>query len=202
MMTLPEAFDPIQCALLVMDCQPVVLSAIDNAGELIRNINRATAVVRQHGGHVVFVRVALNDLDYLKIPPTNKVFAPARKSLRFHADSTVTAIHPGLHVEDGDTIVRKTRMGSLSTTNLDERLTNLGVYTLILAGAHTSGAILSTVCDAADRDYQLVVLSDCIADANRDAHRVLMKHVLPRQAEISTAAGLGRLLGCTARKVG
>jgi nicotinamidase-related amidase len=201
-MTLPQAFNPSQCALLVMDCQSAVLSAIDDHDELIGNINRATAMVRRQGGHAVFVRVALNDLDYVTIPPTNRVFFPARQSLRFHTDSTDTAIHPGLDIDDGDIIVRKTRMGSLSTTDLDERLTNLGVYTLFLAGAHTSGAVLSTVCEAADRDYQLVVLSDCISDVNREAHRVLVKHVLPRQAEICTLAHLDRLLASTSRKVG
>jgi nicotinamidase-related amidase len=201
-MTLPETFDPTQCALLVMDCQPAVLSAIDSHDELIGNINRATAVVRQYGGHVVFVRVALNDLDYVTIPPTNRAFSAATKTLRLHTDSTETAIHPDLDVQDGDTVTRKTRIGALSTTNLDEQLTNLGVFTLILAGAHTSGVVLSTVCDAADRDYQLMVLSDCISDANREAHRVLMKHVLPRQAEISTVASLNRLLASTSRKVG
>ena len=201
-MTVLEAFSPTQCALLVLDCQPAVLSAIENRDELVDNINKATAAVRKYAGHVVFVRVALNDVDYATIPPTNRVFSAARKSMRFHNDSTDTAIHPGLDVAGSDIVVRKTRMGALANTDLDERLTNLGVYTLILAGAHTGAALLSTACDAADRDYQLIVLSDCVADANREAHRVLLRHVLPRQAEISTVAGLDRLLASASVKAG
>ena len=55
----------------------------------------------------------------------------------------------------------KTRFGSFSTTNLAAHLHGRGIDTLIVAGISTGGVVLSTVRDAADRDYRLYVLSDC-----------------------------------------
>jgi nicotinamidase-related amidase len=67
------------------------------------------------------------------------------------------------------------------------------VDTLVLAGISTSGVVLSTTRDAADRDFRLLVLADCCADPDPDVHRVLIEKVLPRQAEVidlETFAGL------------
>ena len=54
-------------------------------------------------------------------------------------------------------MVRKTRVGAFSTTDLDEQLRQRGVDTLLLAGISTSGVVLSTVRDAHDRDYRVFV---------------------------------------------
>jgi nicotinamidase-related amidase len=68
------------------------------------------------------------------------------------------------------------------------------VTTLFVAGVHTSGVVLSTVRDAADHGYQLILLSDCISDPDAELHRMLMERIFPRQAEIITVAGLDALL--------
>src|SRR4051794_30245254 len=52
----------------------------------------------------------------------------------------------------------------MSTTDLDQRLRERGITTLIVSGMSTNGAVLSTVTDAADRDYRLYILSDGVAD--------------------------------------
>ena len=47
--------------------------------------------------------------------------------------------------------------------------------------------MLSTVLEAADKDYELTVLSDCCADAEEDVQRILMTKVFPRYAEVITS---------------
>ena len=64
----------------------------------------------------------------------------------------------------------------------------------MLAGISTSGVVLSTVRDAADRDYRLLVLADCCADPDGEVHRVLMEKVLPRQVEVIDLEAFARLL--------
>jgi nicotinamidase-related amidase len=59
----------------------------------------------------------------------------------------------------------------------------------------TSGVVLSTVRQAADLDYRLVVLSDACADTDTAAHEVLMGSVFPRQAEVQTVAEWAASLG-------
>ncbi|MFI7455523.1 cysteine hydrolase family protein [Nonomuraea sp. NPDC049714] len=110
-----------------------------------------------------------------------------------HADPD-TAVHERLAPQDGDIIVRKIRYGGLSTTDLDQRLRAHGVTTLIIAGVSTSGVVLSTVLDAADRDYRLYVLTDGVADPDPDAHDVLLRQVLPARAHLIETAALPTLL--------
>ena len=52
----------------------------------------------------------------------------------------------------------------------------------------TSGVVLSTVRQAADLDYRLVVLADGCLDADPEVHRVLTEKVFPRQADVLTVA--------------
>jgi nicotinamidase-related amidase len=178
-----------------MDYQPVVLDLVGEGDKLVRNAREAVDIVRRRGGHVGFVRVAFQDADYATVPTTNKAFSAVAAGRHLHASAPATAIHPDLAPMPGDTVVRKTRVGAFTTTNLDEQLTNLGVTTLILAGLHTSGVVLSTVRDAADKDYRLILLSDCIGDPDEELHAVLMGLVFPRQGDIVTVAGLDVLLG-------
>jgi nicotinamidase-related amidase len=189
--------DPSQCALLIMDYQPAVLDLVSDGDKLIGHVNEAIDVVHRHGITLGFVRIAFEDDDYAIVPATNTSFAAVAAARQLHVSSAAMALHPDLAVRPGDIVVRKTRVGAFSTTNLDEQLTNLGVTTLILAGLTTSGVVLSTVRDAADRDYRLILLSDCISDPRQEAHTVLMEQVFPGQTDIITTAGLHPLLAGT-----
>ena len=44
----------------------------------------------------------------------------------------------------------------------------------------------STLRQAADLDYRLVVLADACLDADPEVHRVLIEKVFPRQADVPT----------------
>ena len=58
----------------------------------------------------------------------------------------------------------------------------------MLCGIATSGVVLSTLREAADKDYRLTVLSDLCADPDPEVHRLLLGRVFPRQAEVVTSA--------------
>lgn len=182
--------DPKQCALLALGCQRGVLDDLADAQALILKINAAIDVVRLHAGHIVFARIALDDLDYRFTPTTNKEFSALTRQRLFQNGTSESAIHQALAVHSADVVLRTTRLGAFSTTDLDEQLTNLGVTTLIVLGAQTSGALLSTVREAADLDYRVIVLSDCCADPDAETHRLLMTRIFPRQAELTTVSAL------------
>jgi nicotinamidase-related amidase len=48
--------------------------------------------------------------------------------------------------------------------------------------------VLSTLREAADKDFRLSVLSDGCADRDPEVHTVLLTKVFPRQAEVLTTA--------------
>jgi nicotinamidase-related amidase len=190
-MTLP-AIDPRRTALLVMDYQAGILDRLDEAGPLLSCAADAIAVVRGSGGQIGYVRVAFEDADYDAVPPHSR-FASIGRAM--HTDSPATAIHDSVAPEPGDIIVRKTRVGAFSTTDLDRQLRDRGITTVILAGISTSGVVLSTVRDAADRDYQVLVLADACADPQPGVHDFLTEKIFPRQASVITRAELKDVLG-------
>jgi nicotinamidase-related amidase len=189
------SLDPKHTALLVMDYQPAILASLPDADALLSRVADAIAVVRRSGAQVGFVRVAFKDADYAALPATSKMGAAVVTAGRaLDSDSPATAVHERLAPEAGDIAVRKTRVGAFSTTDLDEQLRERGIGTLILAGISTSGVVLSTVRDAADRDYQVFVLADGSADRQPDVHDFLIERIFPRQADAITIAELPELL--------
>ncbi|WP_236792617.1 cysteine hydrolase family protein [Amycolatopsis sp. GM8] len=191
-----DTIDPRQTALLVMDYQNGIVGSYDVAEEMKRTADAITTV-RARGGRIGYVRVGFTDADFDAVPATSQFAAmltPERRPA-MHADSPGTAVHDDLAPEPGDIVVRKSRVGAFSTTDLDEQLRAAGVTTLILAGISTSGVVLSTVRDGADRDYRLVVLADACADPAPGVHEFLVEKVFPRQAQVTTTAQLSELLG-------
>ncbi|SEK58877.1 cysteine hydrolase family protein [Nonomuraea pusilla] len=193
----PPALDPRTSALLVMDYQEGILASLPGPADreaLLTRVAGAIADMRAHGAAIAYVRVGFTDADWAAIPPANIAFSfLGGQRLMHHADPAAD-IHPRLAPEPGDITVRKTRYGALSTTDLDRRLRDRGITTLVVAGLTTSGAVLSTVTDAADRDYRLYLLSDGVADPDPQAHRTLMTGVFPRLAHVVDTAGLRSLL--------
>jgi nicotinamidase-related amidase len=195
----PSPIDPARSALLVMDYQAGILARLPEAQSLLERTAAAIAVVRHSGGQVGYVRVAFEDADYAAIPATNRMAANvAAAGDAFHSDSPTSAVHERLAPQGGDIVVRKIRVGAFSTTDLDEQLRGRGIDTLILAGLSTSGVVLSTVRDGADRDYRLLVLADACADPQPNVHELLLEHVFPRQADVIRIAELPDLLGAPA----
>ncbi|MGH2896374.1 MAG: cysteine hydrolase family protein [Solirubrobacteraceae bacterium] len=191
----PTPIDPRRAALLVMDYQHGIVGRIDESEALLQRATAAIALMRDRGGHVGYVRVALTDDDLKDIPPTSRMGTRiASAPQAFHADSPTTQIHDQVAPQDGDIIVRKTRVGAFSTTDLGQQLRRRDIDTLILSGISTSGVVLSTVRDASDRDYRLFVLADATADPDPEVHAFLIEKVFPRQADVITLAELDGLL--------
>jgi nicotinamidase-related amidase len=188
------ALDPKRTALLVMDFQQGVLQRMPGLEPLLARVRGAIANMRDHGGTIGYVRVAFTDEDWAAIPPANQIFAQAAQNRMMHDEDPSTAIHDSLGPQPGDIVVRKTRVGAMSTTDLDRQLRGRGIDTLVLAGISTSGVVLSTLIEAADRDYRLYVLSDGTEDPDEQARDVLLGRIFPRRAQVIDTATLRGLL--------
>lgn len=186
--------DAAASALLVMDYQTGILSRLPDSTRPISRVTEAIAIARRHGAHVGYVRVALEEDELSAIPPGNKMFARlAAMGRSFGSDSPATQIPESIAPQPQDIVVRKIRVGAFSTTNLESELRARAITTLILAGISTSGVILSTVRDAADRDYRLIVLADACEDPEPAVHDFLLEQILSRQADVISVAELKAL---------
>lgn len=196
-MTTAPALDPRTSALLVMDYQQGILTSLPGLPDpetLLSPVLGAIADMRKHDAVIAYVRVGFTEADWAAIPPGNKTFSRVGQQHLMHYADPATDFHDKLAPEAGDITVRKTRWGALSTTDLDRQLRDRGITTLVIAGLTTSGVVLSTVTDAADRDYQLYILSDAVADPDQQAHEILMTSIFPRLAHIIDTPGLRSLL--------
>ncbi|MGW1408987.1 cysteine hydrolase family protein [Streptomyces sp. NPDC002403] len=196
-MNTAPALDPEHTALLLMDYQPAILAALPEGEDreaLLGRVEGAVADVRAEGGTIAHVRLGFTEADWDAIPASNKSFAPLAQHRVMHHEDPAAAIDERLAPQDGDIVVRKIRYGAMSTTDLDQQLRERGITTLVVSGVSTSGVVLSTVIDAADRDYQLYVLSDGVADPDAEVHNVLLHRVFPSRAHIIDTAELRTLL--------
>ena len=190
-----QTLDPARTAVLVMDFQPGILANLHDSDAVIDRAAAAIEVARESGATVGYVRVAFTPEDLEGLPETSGMGARvAGAGERLAAASPQTAVHERLAPLEGDVVVRKTRVGAFSTTDLAEQLSSRGLDTIVLAGISTSGVVLSTVRDAYDRDYRVLVLADASADPSPEVHDFLTTEIFPRQAEVIKVEELGRRL--------
>jgi ureidoacrylate peracid hydrolase len=71
----------------------------------------------------------------------------------------------------------KHRMSCFFDTNLHTKLRMLGTELLIIAGVSTNVCVESTIRDAYFRDYDILVVEDCVACSFPDLHRATLKNV-------------------------
>jgi len=188
-----EPIDPSKTALLVMDYQNGIIPMAPHPEELLVGAREVIDLMRSHGATIGYVRVGFADASEIGGAMGKRVGGIAALE-HFHADHANTQIHADLAPEDGDIVVRKVRVGPFGSTDLHEQLQARGIDTLVLGGISTSGVVLSTVRDAHDRDYRLIVLADLCADRDPEVHQVLIGKVFPGQAEVISAAELHGLL--------
>ncbi len=177
-----------RAALLVMDVQNGILGRYeDGAPELLERLREAIAAARAASVPVIYVRVAFRQ-GTPEISSRNRRFSALREGGGFGLDDDATQIHEAVAPQPGDPVVLKKRVSAFAGSDLDVLLRGLQIETLVLTGVATSGVVLSTLRQAADLDYGLVVLADGCLDSDDEVHRVLTGKVFPRQAEVTTVA--------------
>lgn len=138
---------------------------------------------RSSGIKVIYVQVSFAP-GFPEIPPTARPFYAAAKAGRFLQGSPEVEIHPSIAPVEGDIVVVKKRVSAFTGSSLEVILRSLGVGKLVLAGMSTSGVVLSTLCEAVDKDFEIVVLEDLCVDPNEEVHRVLIDHLFAKRGEV------------------
>jgi nicotinamidase-related amidase len=94
---------------------------------------------------------------------------------------------PELMPEPDDHVIWKRRYNAFYNTDLELILRRRGVDTIILAGALTDICIATTFRSARDRDFNVIVLSDCCATRKREDDDYFMEKVFPRFGRVRTS---------------
>jgi nicotinamidase-related amidase len=191
-MTGPLSIDPRSSALLVMDYQIDILEkfmAPADPSEVLSVLPKLLAAARSASMLVIYVGVSFRP-GYPEISPRNPTFSVIGQSGLLQAGSPGAQTHPAVAPIKGEPVVTKHRVSAFGGTDLQTILQSRAVETLVLAGVHTSGVVLSTLRQAFDLDYRILVAGDCCADPDREVHDMLLSRVFPRQATVTSAAML------------
>ncbi|HKD59348.1 MAG TPA: isochorismatase family cysteine hydrolase [Terracidiphilus sp.] len=103
------------------------------------------------------------------------------------------AIHPDVARQGDEIVITKHRVNAF-WVQMEMILHANQIDTLILFGIATSGVVLSTLVDASDRDYRLIVVKDCCLDQDPELHACLIEKFFPRRAEVISAADVACML--------
>lgn len=174
-------------ALLVMDVQNGIVSRFDAGDGYVDRVVTAQERAEQAGIPVILVRVAFSP-GYPEISRRNKSFSAISSAAGMVLGDPATLPDQRLLRGKGEIVVTKKRVSAFAGSDLELVLRAREVTRLVLCGIATSGVVLSTVREAADRDYEITVLEDLCLDADDEVHRVLTQKVFPRQAEVKAAA--------------
>jgi nicotinamidase-related amidase len=188
-MTIDPALDPARTAVLSMDMQNgIVAIYAAHAQDLVGRCADVLKAARSRGMKVIHIRVGFRP-GLPEVSERNLLFRAIRASDQHQQlfQGTVGDIHSTLGPEESDIVVTKHRVSAFAGTDLEMILGAQEIDTLVLFGIATSGVVLSTLLEASDADFRLIVVKDCCTDMDADLHACLMDRVFTRRATVVTA---------------
>ncbi|MFF2203981.1 isochorismatase family protein [Streptomyces sp. NPDC058145] len=170
-MTAAPALDPRRTALVLVDLMDrvVALPLEPRKGtEVLTTAEELATAFRAAGALVVLIRVERPTV--AEQPPGSGLVAGLRR--------------------DGDVEVVKRTIGGFQGTDLDERLRERGVRTLVFGGIATNLGVESTARAAADLGYDLVFVEDAMAALTAPEHEASVRLDFPRLGTVVKARDL------------
>lgn len=166
-------------AVLVIDMQNVYCaegypegSGIDKTAirSMIPRLQQFLTQLRKKNLTIVFVGTVMNEGDFslpikeLCIRHYGKEVAYCRRN-SWEAEF-IPEIQPGAN----EMVIEKTRYSAFFKTDLDARLAELGIATLIVTGVGTNVCVETTCRDGFMHDYYIVVPGDLVATIDNKLH--------------------------------
>jgi nicotinamidase-related amidase len=175
-------------ALLLLDLQQGVFDRIKaDPTSYAHVIPELTSAARSANIQVIYIRTGFR-LGYPDISQRNSLFSGVPSSWKFLEGDESIAFPDSIAPLHDDIIVTKRRASAFTGSDLEVVLRSLRIEHLVLCGISTSNAVLSTVRQAADMDYELTVLADLCLDLQPEIHQFMLKNVFPRQARVIDSA--------------
>jgi nicotinamidase-related amidase len=170
-------------ALLVMDVQNATTAILQDNTAFVKAITKSIETARSKNIRVIYVVVGFRK-GYPEVSPDNKAFTIIKNGAMTLDSEESFAVYAPIAPQGDEILIKKKRVSAFAGSDLEVVLRASGIKNIVLTGIATSGVVLSTLREAADKDYRITILSDCCADRDEEVHRVLLTKVFPRQAEV------------------
>lgn len=200
-------------AHIVVDPQNGFMAAgavaeIPAAREIVPNVNRISAAVREAGGLVVYIQ---NTFDDVAVRSWSTFFdhfcSPSRRARMIEAFSPGAfghALWPGLEVLAKDLKVQKRRFGAFApgASDLHAVLQERGIDTLIITGTATQVCCESTARDAMMLNYKVFFVEDGNATFTDEEHNGTLSAMAHTFCDVIDTATMVAMLRTTSVATG
>jgi len=138
-------------ALLVMDMQSAILHNLNDNTSFVGNVAKAIAAARKDKIPVIYVVAGFRQ-GAPEISMNNKSFSAGMRERWANADSSEwMKIDPEISPLEHEIIVTKRRVSAFTGSDLEIILRAQEIRHILLTGIATSGVVLSTLREAADK---------------------------------------------------
>jgi nicotinamidase-related amidase len=160
--------------LIVIDMQNDFLDRLgeESRAELILNTNQLIDLFRASDCPVIWIQQLLSP-DLSDAP----LLMRARQKSIVIDGTSGAEIHATLSRHDEDTVVTKKRYSAFFGTNLEQLLSELAPEQVTLAGLDTHACVRTTAIDAYQRDFRVLLASDCLATHDPEHGRISMAYM-------------------------
>ncbi len=201
-----DQLDPDRTALVVIDmqnafCKPNAPVEVPKSRDIVPNINRLAAKLRDLGGDVVWIVSEFNHHggrrdweNFFKYIVASDV-----------RERTMTYMEPGaegvllwheLDEKDDDIFLEKNRYSCLApgASPLERVMRSRNIENLLIAGTKTNVCCETTARDAFDIDFNVVMVSDCCAALSDREHLATLESIIQQFGDVLTTDEVLELL--------
>jgi nicotinamidase-related amidase len=148
-------------------------------------------IAKKNSIPVIYVKDALGPKDYADMGLSQAPLVKLVSEGEVFKEGTWGAEYVDeLKPETSDYIILKRRIDAFYNTELETLLRGLGRKTLIICGVVTNLCVEGAVRGAVDRDFNIIVLNDCTAIANKEMQEFPMKAIFPMIATVANSEEL------------
>ena len=208
-----EAFEPKKTAVIVIDmqatfCQEGGPAEVPMSRQLVEPINRLNRLVRDAGGHVIWVNHANQtkngESDWAGFYDNFVSDGLRARTIESMAPgSPGQEVWQGLDVHDDDLKLLKNRYSALipGSSPLERVLRSLGIDTLLITGTKTNVCCESTARDGMMMDFRVVMVSDATAALSDEEHRAALETIIQQFGDVYTVDEIGARLTTAQQKL-
>jgi biuret amidohydrolase len=178
-----------RAALLVIDVQKDFVNA--SMKPMVDALKGLLAQARAAGVFVVYVQnfVMKNGLSHT---PAERI---RRRNVGLQMEVTVDGTAGQEFVDDiaplpTDPVVRKLRLDAFYGTNLETVLRARGIETVLITGVATHGCVTGTSYAAQARDFNVVVVANCVATWSAELHQAALRVLAGTMAGVIDSSAL------------
>jgi ureidoacrylate peracid hydrolase len=194
-----ERIEAARTAHVVVDLQNGFMAEgaaveVPTAREIVPNVNRICAVLREAGGINVFLRYTHDPAEQQPWTTRYGEYLSAERSAlhqkTFSRGAESWQLWPMLEVRPNDLVVDKTRFSAFvpGTCALHDLLEARGIDTLIVTGTLTNVCCESTTRDAMQRNYRVIFVADGNAALTDAEHNATLCNMATLFADVMTTA--------------